>query len=239
MNIDGLERHAAVIPSMGGKKIGSFLQEIARDAPPETSIVEVGSWLGSGTSYLALGNLERNIPLPMHIYDMWEATADEVEKAEERNGLKLEIGQDTLPLTKEFLAPFDVPIRFHKCDINEAGWNRDPISVYVDDAAKNSFTFDHVLRTFGPHWIPGVTIVVLMDFNYWKKSGSRDHKAQKKFVDCYVNHFERLPGGPMNGTTGEAFRYLKRVDFSQIPQPTFPKVPRVASRALRGFFCGR
>ena len=56
MELNGI---ADQIPSMGGNEIGSVLRDLARQAPADTSIVEVGAWLGAGTAQLALGVRER------------------------------------------------------------------------------------------------------------------------------------------------------------------------------------
>ena len=78
-----LKAVADQIPSMGGRKIGAWLRQAARDAPSNTSIVEVGCWLGAGTAQLALGIRERPYPkdVSLHCYDRWKATTSEVDKA--------------------------------------------------------------------------------------------------------------------------------------------------------------
>lgn len=233
MDLRNLEAHASKIPTMGGLTIASFLRQIAKDAPPGTSIVEVGSWLGFGAAQLALGNLERDVPLPMHIYDRWQASPAEVDKAWMKTQIQLEVGQDTLPITKNFLAPFHVPIHYHKGQIANANWSHGLVSIYVDDAAKDPLTFDHVLRTFGPHWIPGVTIVVLMDFNFWRKSGKNLHKFQMKFINRFSKYFQQLPDELLNGHSGSAFRYVNPLDFSLLPNPRIWKFRTKARAALR------
>lgn len=134
-------------------------------------------------------------------------------------GLALEVGQDTLGLTREFLSLFPVPISYHKGRIQDARWGKGPISVYVDDAAKQTVPSYHVLRTFGPHWIPGATVVVLMDFDFWKKSGNPDHKVQAIFIRRFADHFEPFPLEDGESHDGAAFRYLRPIDFSLISTP--------------------
>ena len=219
VDLDGI---ADRIPSMGGKEIGPLLRDLASHAPADTSIVEVGAWLGAGTAQLALGIRDRRRPwdVALHCYDRWQANRSEVDKAS-GFGVRLALLEDTLPRVRRTLEPFGVPVEYHKGELLESGWKNGPISVYVDDASKMPETFIHALRTFGPWWVPGTTLVVFMDYDYWKASGAAEHRCQKMFVESNGNCFERLerfdPGHAV-------FRYKEPVD----------KVPiEIASMALR------
>jgi hypothetical protein len=216
LSIAELEGLTTQIPSMGGTELGTQLREAARRAPSNTSIVEVGSWLGAGTAQLALGVRERENDgsIGIHCYDRWEATEQEVEKAARMKNLSLHVGQDTLPWVMDRLRPFGVPIDFVKVDLRAATWDSGPISIYIDDAAKTPPKFLHVLKTFGPHWIPGETLVVLMDFHYWKKSGSEGHKAQMRFIERHRDHFDHVGGFRID--SNDAFLYKRPIDFEKL-----------------------
>lgn len=228
-----LEQHAEQIPSMGGTAIGPFLRNIAKEAPRETAIVEVGTWLGAGTAQLALGVRDREdgSDVPIHCFDRWAASPSEVEKAAARGALDICTGQDTLAVTKRFLDPFGVPIVYHKGDIGSATWNDGPISVYVDDAAKTEELFRHVLQTFGPSWIPGGTILVLMDYFFWRKRSSL-YKYQDNVISRYGDHFERIEHPCFNGTSGASFRYVKPMNFSVFKPNLASKTTLFGKRAF-------
>jgi hypothetical protein len=216
LSLAELELLAAQIPSMGANQIRGTLRSAARNAPSGSAIVEVGTWLGAGTAQLALGLRERssNGSIRIHCYDRWEANKSEVEKAA-RNGLvDLRPGQDTLPLVKAALEPFNVPISFVKGDIGDAIWDGDPISVYLDDAAKLPKKFFHVLKTFGPSWIPTVTLLILMDYYTWRKTEDAEHKCQTNFIENYRSHFE--PVANFRRGSNAAFLYTKRIDFERL-----------------------
>jgi hypothetical protein len=215
-NVEALLQRAALFPSMGGSQIGEFLRKLAREAPADTAIVEVGSWLGAGTAQLAVGIRERGKDQSVKIYthDRWTASESEVEKAANQTGLQLSRGQDTLPWVTAALAPFGVKIAFTKGDISAITWNSGSISVYVDDAAKTPRNFFHILRTFGPSWIPGVTVLVLMDYFYWEKSGSENHKCQKYFIEAHSENFARIEG--FRSASIAAFNYCKELDFKRL-----------------------
>ncbi len=218
--LDALERRAAQFPSMGSKEIGPFLRKLAREAPLNTSIVEVGSWLGAGTAQLALGIRDRGADRPVKIYsyDRWKASAGEVEKASRKANLQFSVGDNTLPWVIESLKPFGVDIEFFRGDIAAIDWAGGPISVYIDDASKAPSRFYHVLRTFGPAWIPGVTILVMMDYHYWEKSGSEEHKCQKYFMEAHPEHFKQMEG--FRRASNAAFLYCKKLDFERLDYNT-------------------
>jgi hypothetical protein len=111
------------------------------------------------------------------------------------------------------LQPFEAAISFSKGDITKASWGGGPISVYVDDAAKRSTAFCHVLKTFGPAWIPGVTVVVLMDYYFWKKNPDDAFKCQTRFIESHREYFE--PAERLIASCA-AFLYRKPLDFSRL-----------------------
>lgn len=217
MNIKELEAYAATIPSMGGTKLGPRLRKIIASLPDHTCIVEVGTWLGAGTAQLALGVLESNKQISIHCYDNWRATKIETQKAHEKsNGaLNIEAGQDTLPIVKHYLEPFSaVPIHFHKGNIINARWpEQQQIGLYIDDAAKKAHTFRHMLHTFGPHWVPGETILVLMDYWYFQKKDDASFRFQHDWITQRPEHFsyaeERIEGG-----STAILKYTKAYDFA-------------------------
>lgn len=200
---------------MSGPAWRPFLRELARAAPAETAIVELGSWMGAVTAQLALGlrSRQERHGIVIHSYDRWQATEAEVKKAWLKRRIQLESGQDTLPLVKDILAPFGETIRFHKGQIIDAEWCGDPISVHIDDATKSTKPFYHSLRTFGPCWMPGQTIVVLMDYNHWRRSGKETHKCQLNFIEAHRAHFVPVDTGRDNYI---AFRYEKPLSFSTL-----------------------
>lgn len=209
MDAYGMAEH---IPSMGGTKIGPYLRELARTAEANTAVVEVGSWLGAGTVQLALGIRERVCPeeVQLHCYDRWRASQMEVQKAS-RWGLRLSKNEDTLPRVQSTMEALGVPVEFHQGDLLEARWNGVPISVYVDDASKMPDLFIHALLTFGRSWIPGLTVIALMDYDIWQETGAIEHQCQKSFIEANADCFTRLP------CRGHAlFRYTKAVDWRKV-----------------------
>jgi hypothetical protein len=106
------------------------------------------------------------------------------------------------------LQPFGVPIEYHQGDLRAAQWNGGPISIYVDDASKTPELFFHSLRTFGPSWQPGQTIIFLMDYDIWKTTGRKHHRCQLEFIEAHADSFEQISDPEF-----AIFRYRRPVDF--------------------------
>lgn len=212
-DFDALAARAEGIPSLGGRKLAPLLRELAASAPPDTSIVEVGSWLGAGTAQLALGMTQRSDPaaVELHCYDLWIASRDEVRMARERGGVRLRPGQNLLPFVRRTLEPFGVPIVFHQGDIFQAeAWGQGTISVFVDDASKRPAGFMAVLTTFIGGWAPGVTVLVLMDYLRHLKTGDPLDRALQDVVEANPDSFEPIDiGSKVRGKTATAaFRFI-------------------------------
>ena len=211
-----LEARAAGLPSMGGVEIGPRLRAAARGAAPGTAIVEVGCWLGAGTAQLALGlrEAERLREVDIHCFDRFRATGSEVEKAGRFN-VTLMKDADTRPVVEGFLAPFGASIRLHRGSILDARWSGPPISVYVDDASKTDRLWEHSVATFSPHWIVGSTVLVLMDFFYYRRSGREDHRCQQRFVDRHSGCFEEIARS--DKTSALILRYIAALPLQRLP----------------------
>jgi hypothetical protein len=230
-----LEERARRMPSQGGVAIGPFLRAAAARVPAGSAIVELGAWLGAGTAHLALGAAERADPPTIHVFDRFEAGAGEVGKAA-KFGISLRRRQNTLPVVRELLAPFGVPIEYHRGAIDDQTWAGGPIGLQVDDAAKKAPTFFHVLRQFGPSWIPGTTVLVLVDYDFWRSfpPGPKADalRVQHDFVSAHPEVFEPIAEADRAGTPAGFFRYAKALDFAgALPEP--PRRRKLTSRRLR------
>lgn len=195
------------IPSMGGRKIAQYLRQWAVQVRNGNDIVELGVWLGAGTVQLASGALGR--PVMVWGFDGFQATSSQVRKARVQ-GVTIPHGRDTTDQVKFLLNRAGVKGSYTlvKGMIPPAAYEGRLIGLYVDDACKREGPFLKALRLFGPHWIPGVTVVVLMDFWYFERKPTvpgleYQHRWMNRHRDCFDTLMERMPG-----ISGAAFRYL-------------------------------
>lgn len=210
------------IPSMGGTKIGPYLRHYAAGVGAGRAIVEVGSWLGAGTVHLAQGIVDSGHNTPLYVYDRFRTTRLEIPKAA-KFGVTLSEGQNTQPLVEDRVRPFGVDAHFQRGNLDMANWTHGPIGLYVDDAAKTEPLFLHVVHTFGPYWVPDETVLVLMDFGYWRSMTEPDkikkYKFQQDFVADHAASFEMIEREEdLPGSTA-VFRYRKPLPFKRIPRP--------------------
>lgn len=190
------------IPHMGGGTLGPWLQKYASNADPGTAIVELGTWLGAGTQYLAEGAPDG---VTVHTYDKFQIKGNEVDKAA-RQGLTVRHKQDSLSVVKEFLKDYD-NIIFYKGEITSAKWMGPKISVHVDDACKLLPEFKFAINTFSPYWIPGKTILVLMDFYFYiKRVDIPGYICQKNWMDKHKENFKHIES--WEDQSSAAFLYL-------------------------------
>jgi len=177
------------IPHMGAHSIGPYLEAAVMCAKPGTAIVELGAWLGAGTSHLA------KTEATVHTFDIFETKGNEVKKAA-MQGVDIKHGQDTLPLVKEYLKEFN-NIVYYKGKITNQKWAGPKISVYVDDACKMPEEFKYAINTFSPFWVPGGTIVILMDFYYYQhRPEIPELICQKEYMDKNSINFKLLKSWP-------------------------------------------
>jgi tetratricopeptide (TPR) repeat protein len=126
------------------------------------AIVELGTWLGSSSAALAEGLRRRNWDCKIHSFDMfrWESYMSDMA------GPLLETGQDFLPLFLKQTAPYAPWIEPNKADLRNVSWEGGPIELLFVDSAKTWDLTNSVLKTFGPHLVPGGSRIVLQDFRY-------------------------------------------------------------------------
>jgi hypothetical protein len=196
-----------MIPSMGGTEIGDFLRTEAARVKPDQCIVELGVFLGAGTVQLSQGADQQ---VPIFCYDRFEARNHEIEIAA-KFGVGLTFGEDTLPRVQKTVS--DDRVFLHKGLIQDIKEFCGPkIGLFVDDVCKRKELFLHAMDLFSPWWIPGETVVLLMDFWYFtKKPNDPALKFQHDFMLEHAECFEPIQKR-FFGLSCAAFRYLGGLD---------------------------
>lgn len=184
-----LREHAKTIPSMGGRQIGDILQKSVMRLPADSVVIEVGTWMGAGTAQVAMALLDLKRENKIYTYDRFVVSSRQPEKAA-REGLVLKDGEDSYNVVKKLLEPFP-NITIVKAELTDGfqyEFNQ-PIGLYIDDACKSVKKFLPAMKAFSPYFIPDETVLILMDFYLWKKSGKSAHKYQSDFIkkhkDCF------------------------------------------------------
>lgn len=200
---ESLMEYAARFPQMDGVKVGPWLMKESEQVREGEGIIEVGPWLGAGTAYLSMGLINSRADVTIDCYDRFEMVESEQKKAQ-AFGVEMPVGTDTLPWVKNALRPFRVDVSYHKGDIREFEYYGLPIALYVDDACKSEKLWQHAMDTFRPCFIPGQTVLFLMDYFYFEKAGEaygvqRDYMAKHPEFELLESH--------VGGTSCGIFRY--------------------------------
>jgi hypothetical protein len=212
MDIKELIRIAKQIPELGygGNSVSKYLIKYSSLVSQDHDIVEVGSFFGSGTSYLSIGlMMSENKKSVIHCYDTFEIDNEYQKKMENKKYEKIKIG-NSLNVFKKYMKPFSANIKTYKGKIENAKeYKGRSIGLLVDDICFGKLKNDSLFKMVYGKLIPGVTIIILMDYCYYEKISIvefPEFNYQKKFMELNKNVFE-----PMTRTKhglGYLFRYL-------------------------------
>lgn len=203
-----LEKRAHEIPTMTNLETKLLLRKYASQIKSNQNIVEVGVWLGSCTAFIALGLKNKYKTNTIHVYDRFCANELEVNKAE-WGGVVLYEGEKTTQIFKSYLEPFHVNIKIHKGNIGKIKYNGDKIGLFIDDASEQQECFEHTINTFINFFIPGETIIFLMDYYFFKKKGINKYRYQYDWMQKHKNEFEYIQR--VNDTCVAIFKYIGKV----------------------------
>jgi hypothetical protein len=92
-----------------------------------------------------------------------------------------------------------------------SNYNQEPIEFCLFDAPKADPTFTMCIQKLSPYWIPGVTVLGLLDFDFYlRHSGAKREKfkAPVRFMDNMKNHFSIEKEWPDECV--KFFRYIKK-----------------------------
>ena len=196
------------IPSMTPPCVHDYLTEVGVSWACRGWAVECGSWLGASCAALGRGLLAAGYEGAIHCYDQWRANESEARKALAQ-GCDVEAGDDLLPLFMWNMGQSGVDVVPHRVRIEDAEWDAGPIEVFVLDTAKRDPAWTHVVETFGPSWIPGVTTLALLDYHYWRKMElprQPYYRVQEDFVQAHPESFTLLKDWPRRCSSA-FFRY--------------------------------
>lgn len=194
------------IPSMGGTEIGPILRKYASRVPSGQAIVELGCWLGAGTRQLLDGVQQSGNDVVVHSFDKFQVNKYQKKKAAEQ-------GVALVDSHKQFQLNFVEEVRVgrlrvQKTVIDQVKWGGPQIGLYVDDACKRQPAFDAAVKIFSPYWVPGQTILALMDFWYFLQvPGDDGLRYQHDWISNRWSCFEVVEELDRSTCTA-VFRYL-------------------------------
>ncbi len=126
--------------------------------------IDLGTFAGGSTAYLAAGLAASGAAHHLHGYDRFTANEEARALHLSPNGIALTDQEDILPLAQRFLAPWAQNITLHRGEIADLRWTGGPVELLVVDAAKSTALTDHIAAQFFPSLIPGKSLLVHQDF---------------------------------------------------------------------------
>lgn len=175
---------AAAVPTMLTEEEGALLHWLARDyATGAGAVVDLGCFAGGSTARLASGVAAAGRTAEVHAFDHFTLTEEQKDRYLYPAGIARFRGKDMLPAVKQFMAPWQQIVTFHRGDITKTTWTGGPIEILFIDASKTPNTADRIAQIFMPHLIPGRSIIVQQDYLHWRQPWV---PAQMElFGDCF------------------------------------------------------
>lgn len=208
------------IPAMTPRFVHTYLKELGRQWTGQGVGVELGSWLGATAVSLLEGLVEAGYDRPFYCYDRWEANEEQVIKARDQ-GMRIENKQDLLPLFMSNVGLVYENVKACKGNISGTilDYPGDPVEFCLFDAPKSEPTFSNAIRGMVPYWIPGVTILGLLDYYFYL---SKPKKIQERFlppanfIKEHPHSFVRLKGWSPGDCSCVFFKYVKKIKYNAL-----------------------
>lgn len=211
-----LSEHTLSVPTTIALETKRYFKWLAARLQGIGEIVELGSWLGSGTMSLAEG-MACNPAVAkqrIHVFDLfkWGAwmfrfiSPHALTKFPALSLMKR--GDDFLDLYLELCSPYKRLIEARRCYVrtddevgNNVGplvWGRSPIELFVYDLGYDYYLIENAWEVFSPSFIPGKTIVAVNCY------GNEEAREVRRFLEA---HADQLRPIHKPASTAKAFLY--------------------------------
>lgn len=172
------------IPAMTSPQIHSYLTELGQSWTGQGVAMELGCWLGASSVALLRGLKKAGYDKTYWAFDAWMATRDQIPKAA-KQGVKLFLGQNVqnlflLNVWKEYN---QVGSKQGSLPHTLSFYNKEPIEFCLFDAPKTEPTFSMCVKALSPYWIPGVTVLGLLDYHFYLRHSGEKRKKFRAPVD--------------------------------------------------------
>jgi len=207
------------IPAMSPPVVHDYIRDLGRAWTGQGTAMEVGCWLGATSAALLEGLVEAGYDRTYWGFDRWQANEAEARKAAEQ-GVNIGVGQNLQPMFMK-----NVKARYEAIQAVRGNIPRtlnfyspaEPIEICMFDAPKRNPTFIDSINMLLPHFIPGVTVLGLLDYHFYisrrddqQKEDWEKFLAPVNFIRKYKENFELMAEFPNDGSCA-FFKYLKPI----------------------------
>lgn len=203
-------QYAEQIPSLGhgGITTKDIIRKYVGALKDNDVIIDIGSYLGSTTAIAAAELIEKNINAEIHCYDPWIVDENLRHKMAFHNNIKLNTGEDLLPIFSAYLEIFNqIKIHKHKQSILDAKWHGPKIALVIDDICNRKNKNDHFMKKFSHSFIENETIIIRMDYFFYETHKDVAFTYQKRFMDLNNSVFQFTERGPAESRAA-IFKYI-------------------------------
>ena len=206
------------IPAMSSPEVHEYLNALGRGWTGAGVAMEVGCWLGATSAALLDGLVESGYDKLYWAFDRWTANDAEVQKAHDHN-VELKIGQNLLPVFLENTKSIYPKIQGIKGLVPPVlnMFSAEPIEICLLDAPKKNPVFSDTIQKLIPYFIPGVTVLGLLDYYFYLRRKDNQQKpdwqkflAPVQFIEEYKDNFTVLRDFKENSSC-VFFRYEKPI----------------------------
>jgi hypothetical protein len=210
------------IPAMSPPEVHQYLTELGRQWTGQGVALEAGCWLGATSAALLDGLVEVGYDQPFWAFDRWSANEAEIHKAKEQ-GVELKMRQNLISLYYKNVTSIyqDINATAGRIPQTFRAYDGAPIEICIFDAPKRNPTFRKSIEFVGRYFIPGVTVLGLMDYYFYLnrqydqlKADWEKFLAPVRFMKKHKNHFTELKDFRENGSC-KFFRYEKPISWKQ------------------------
>jgi len=207
------------IPAMSSPEVHAYLNELGRGWTGQGVAMEVGCWLGATSAALLEGLVEAGYDKTYWAFDRWQANESEVRKASEQN-ITLHLEENLKPIflsnTKKIYDNIEAVKGMVPRTLNF--FRAEPIEICMFDAPKRNPIFDDCIHMLLPHFIPGVTILGLMDYYFYRRQQFKPDwerfLAPVHFIEAHLDNFTVLQDFKENSSCA-FFKYEKPISWKK------------------------
>ena len=149
------------LPGMISEAEGRYLYWLTSEQyTGKGAVVEIGSWLGRSTTYLASGLRSNSFGTKLHCFDhfKWSKTWNHTTQIE------MPDKADFLPIFLNNIESYRDIIEVYRTRMRDLSWIGGPVEILFLDAPKRLSDISSVLTAFSKYLIPKISIVVWQDF---------------------------------------------------------------------------
>lgn len=162
-----LLEHLETVPSMLLKEERGFLYNYAHEIyRGQGCIIDGGPLFGGSTVSLCKGLTDRNWQhiKCIDVFDLFK-TEDYMIEDYKISATGIEIPKPSFkPLFDNYLKDYQHYIHVYAGDAMQSNWQAKPVELLFIDLAKSNDLNQYMVKTFFPHLIPGVSLLIQQDF---------------------------------------------------------------------------